>query len=62
MMAGGGDQLGIAGALVDGFIASALGLGGVTGVNLGSIVIAILGAVLLLLIYRMLMGRRARLA
>ncbi len=54
--------LGIAGALVGGFIASALGLGGVTGVNLGSIVIAILGAVLLLLIYRMLMGRRARLA
>ena len=60
MMAGGGDQLGIAGALVGGFIASALGFEGVTGFNLGSIVIAILGAVLLLLIYRLVVGRRSR--
>ena len=52
--------LGIAGALVGGFIASALGFGGVTGFNLGSIVIAILGAVLLLFIYRLVVGRRSR--
>jgi uncharacterized membrane protein YeaQ/YmgE (transglycosylase-associated protein family) len=52
--------LGIAGALVGGFIAAALGFGGVTGFNLGSIVIAILGAVLLLLIYRLVVGRRGR--
>jgi uncharacterized membrane protein YeaQ/YmgE (transglycosylase-associated protein family) len=51
--------LGIAGALVGGFIASALGFGTVTGFNIWSIVIAILGAVLLLLIYRLIVGRRA---
>ena len=52
--------LGIAGALVGGFIASALGFGTVSGFNLGSIVIAVLGAILLLLIYRLVVGRRAR--
>lgn len=45
--------LGIAGALVGGFIGQALGFGGVSGFNLGSMVIAILGAILLLAIYRM---------
>ncbi len=45
--------LGIAGALVGGFIGQALGFGGVSGFNLGSMVIAILGAILLLVIYRM---------
>ncbi|KAB7619540.1 GlsB/YeaQ/YmgE family stress response membrane protein [Alkalilimnicola sp. S0819] len=45
--------LGIVGALVGGFIASALGLGDVSGFNLGSFVIAVLGAILLLFIYRM---------
>lgn len=44
--------LGIAGAIVGGFIASALGLGTVTGFNLGSLVIAVAGAVLLLFVYR----------
>ena len=52
--------LGIAGALVGGFIASALGFGGVNGLNIWSIVIVILGAILLLFIYRLVMGRRAR--
>lgn len=52
--------LGIAGALVGGFIASAVGFGSVSGFNLWSIIIAILGAVLLLWIYRLIMGRRAR--
>jgi uncharacterized membrane protein YeaQ/YmgE (transglycosylase-associated protein family) len=51
--------LGIAGALVGGFIASALGFGGVNGLNIWSIVIAILGAILLLFIYRLVMRRRA---
>lgn len=44
--------IGIAGALVGGFIASLLGIGGVAGFNLGSIVIATGGAVLLLWAYR----------
>lgn len=50
--------IGIAGAIIGGFIAAALGLGTVTGFNLGSIIIAILGAVLLLWIYRMAVSRR----
>jgi len=44
--------IGIAGAIVGGFLATALGFGTVTGFNLGSVVIAILGALLLLFLYR----------
>jgi uncharacterized membrane protein YeaQ/YmgE (transglycosylase-associated protein family) len=44
--------LGIAGAFVGGFIGSLLGLGSVTGFNLGSLLLAIGGAILLLLLYR----------
>jgi uncharacterized membrane protein YeaQ/YmgE (transglycosylase-associated protein family) len=46
--------LGIAGALVGGFIASALGLGKISGFNLGSFVVAVLGSILLLIAYRVL--------
>jgi uncharacterized membrane protein YeaQ/YmgE (transglycosylase-associated protein family) len=45
--------LGIIGALVGGFISTRLGFGDVTGFNLPSIIIAVLGAMLLLFIYRM---------
>ena len=41
--------LGVIGAIVGGFLASFLGIGGVTGVNIGSIVIAVIGAVIVLL-------------
>lgn len=44
--------LGIAGAVVGGFIGTLLGFGGVSGFNFGSFVTAILGALLLLWIYR----------
>lgn len=44
--------LGIVGAIVGGFISTALGLGGVTGFNIGSILVATLGAVLVLFIYK----------
>jgi len=44
--------LGIAGAFVGGFIGAKLGIGAVTGFNIGSILIATGGAVLLLAIYR----------
>ena len=44
--------IGIAGALVGGFIASAVGLGTVTGFNPGSLLIATGGALLLLFGYR----------
>ncbi len=52
--------LGIAGALIGGFIASAIGLGGVEGLTIGSIIIAILGAILLLFLYRLVTGNRHR--
>ena len=46
--------IGIAGALVGGFIGNALGLGDVSGFNIGSFLIAILGSLLLLFAYRKL--------
>jgi uncharacterized membrane protein YeaQ/YmgE (transglycosylase-associated protein family) len=46
--------IGIAGALVGGFIATGLGYGGIDGFNFGSFVIAVLGSILLLVGYRML--------
>jgi len=46
--------LGVVGAVVGGMIATQLGYGGVSGVELRSMMIAIGGAVLLLLGYRML--------
>ena len=49
--------LGIVGALVGGFISVKLGFGGVTGFNLPSILIAVLGAMLLLFLYRMVKSR-----
>lgn len=45
--------LGIAGALVGGYISAFFGLGTVTGFNIGSLIISILGA-MLLFIYRKL--------
>lgn len=49
--------LGIVGAVVGGFLASLLGVGGVSGLNLGSLLIAILGSIVVLIIYRMVAGR-----
>jgi uncharacterized membrane protein YeaQ/YmgE (transglycosylase-associated protein family) len=50
--------IGIAGALIGGFVFSLFGGGGVTGLNLGSIIVAIIGALILLALYRMVGGRR----
>ncbi|MFQ5458252.1 MAG: GlsB/YeaQ/YmgE family stress response membrane protein [Myxococcota bacterium] len=44
--------IGIAGAMLGGFIGSSLGLGPVTGFNLGSLAIATGGALILLIVYR----------
>ena len=44
--------LGIAGAFFGGYIGSFLGLGAVTGFNLGSLLLAVGGAILILIIYR----------
>ncbi|MEZ2694122.1 GlsB/YeaQ/YmgE family stress response membrane protein [Hafnia alvei] len=46
--------LGIAGALVGGYISSFFGMGSVTGFNFVSLIISSLGAMLLLFIYRKL--------
>lgn len=46
--------IGIAGALVGGFLGNLLGIGGVTGFNLMSLALATLGAVILLAGYRMI--------
>ena len=48
--------IGIAGALVGGFLASSIGLGTVTGLNLGSVAIAVVGSLLLLGGYRRIKG------
>jgi uncharacterized membrane protein YeaQ/YmgE (transglycosylase-associated protein family) len=50
--------IGIAGALVGGFVFSLFGGGGVTGLNLGSIIVAIVGSLILLALYRGIAGRR----
>ena len=50
--------LGIVGAVVGGFIASALGFGTVDGIDLTSIVIATLGAILVIGIARAVGGGR----
>ena len=51
--------LGIVGAIVGGVIFSALGIGGITGFNLYSMVVAVIGAIIVLVIYHWVSGRRA---
>ena len=50
--------LGIAGALVGGFISVKLGEGTVTGFNVRSLVIAVLGAILVIVVYRAVSSRQ----
>ena len=50
--------MGIAGAFVGGFLVQLLGGAGVTGINVWSILVATLGAVVLLSIYRLFAGGR----
>jgi uncharacterized membrane protein YeaQ/YmgE (transglycosylase-associated protein family) len=49
--------LGIAGAIVGGFLASLIGIGG--GGTIWTIIIATIGAIILLVIYRAVAGGRA---
>ena len=46
--------IGIVGAVIGGFIGNFIGFGGISGFDLRSMVIAVLGAILLLFIYRRL--------
>lgn len=52
--------LGIAGAVVGGFLATWLGFGGVAAWDWRSFVIAVLGAILLLALYRLVAGKPKR--
>jgi uncharacterized membrane protein YeaQ/YmgE (transglycosylase-associated protein family) len=50
--------LGIVGALVGGFLFDLFGASGVTGLNIYSMIVAIAGPIVVLLIYNTLTGRR----
>lgn len=51
--------IGVVGALLGGYLSTLLGFGGLTGaLDWRSLIIAILGAIVLLAIWRMLRGRR----
>jgi uncharacterized membrane protein YeaQ/YmgE (transglycosylase-associated protein family) len=49
--------IGIAGAIVGGFLFSRFGGTGLTGFSIWSILVATVGAIILLLIYRLIAGR-----
>ncbi len=51
--------LGIVGAVVGGYLFNAFGASGVSGVNLYSLLVAVVGAVVVLLIYHALFRRTA---
>jgi uncharacterized membrane protein YeaQ/YmgE (transglycosylase-associated protein family) len=50
--------LGILGAFVGGWLFTRLGYAGVTGLNIYSMVVAVIGAIIVLLIYHMVFARR----
>jgi uncharacterized membrane protein YeaQ/YmgE (transglycosylase-associated protein family) len=51
--------LGIVGAVVGGYVAgTVLGVADVTGVNLESIIVSVIGAVIVVALYRGMQGRR----
>jgi uncharacterized membrane protein YeaQ/YmgE (transglycosylase-associated protein family) len=49
--------IGIVGALIGGFIGNTLGFGEVSGLDMRSLLIAIGGSIVLLILYRMVRGR-----
>lgn len=50
--------LGVVGAVVGGWLFQAVGMSGVSGLNVYSLVVAVLGAVVLLIVYHLLIRRR----
>ncbi len=50
--------LGIVGAVVGGWIFHAVGMAGVTGLNLYSLIVAVIGAIVFLVVYHLLFQRR----
>jgi uncharacterized membrane protein YeaQ/YmgE (transglycosylase-associated protein family) len=51
--------LGIVGAVVGGFLFNQFGAVGVTGFNIYSMLVAVVGAIIVLVIYHAIVGRRA---
>jgi uncharacterized membrane protein YeaQ/YmgE (transglycosylase-associated protein family) len=51
--------LGVVGAVIGGFIFNAVGAVGVTGLNVYSLFVAVIGAIVVLVIYHAVAGRRA---
>lgn len=51
--------LGVVGALVGGFLFDLFGASGVTGLNIYSMIVAVVGSVVVLLIYNAVTGRRS---
>lgn len=49
--------IGMVGAVIGGFVGSFLGLGGVDGFNIGSLVVAVIGSLILLVGFRMVRKR-----
>jgi uncharacterized membrane protein YeaQ/YmgE (transglycosylase-associated protein family) len=52
--------LGIVGAVVGGWLFNAFGMSHVNGLNIYSLLVAIVGAVVVLVVYHALTGRRSR--
>ncbi|HTC51014.1 MAG TPA: GlsB/YeaQ/YmgE family stress response membrane protein [Steroidobacteraceae bacterium] len=50
--------LGVVGALVGGFLFQTFGMAGVSGVNLYSILVAVVGAIVVLVLYHAIFRRR----
>ncbi len=48
--------LGIVGAVVGGYLFNLMGSQGVTGLNLWSLIVAVIGAIVVLVVYRMIVG------
>jgi uncharacterized membrane protein YeaQ/YmgE (transglycosylase-associated protein family) len=51
--------LGIVGAIVGGFLFSLFGATGVTGFNIWSLIVAVIGSIVVLWLYHLLAGRRS---
>jgi uncharacterized membrane protein YeaQ/YmgE (transglycosylase-associated protein family) len=53
--------LGVVGAVVGGWLFSVLGMSGVSGLNIYSLLVAVIGAVVVLFAYHAITGRKSRL-
>jgi uncharacterized membrane protein YeaQ/YmgE (transglycosylase-associated protein family) len=51
--------LGIIGAVIGGYLFQTFGMSGVSGLNLYSILVAVVGAIVVLVVYHALIGRRS---